>query len=74
MKLQRISDMPRITRSLFCENMDDVLAKVNLDNTGIVIYEENKDDLLLCPASWFNITWKDNIYIPQELKEDSEYE
>ena len=64
MKLDHLPDstkFPRITRQEFCSNMDDILSIISKDNTAYVITEENKDDLILCPASWFEFQIDDQF-------------
>lgn len=52
--LQPIETMKRISREEFAEKLDDLLEIVNKDNVGFVITNEGKDDLVLCPAKWFD--------------------
>ena len=48
------SEFQRITRRDFCENMDSFFERIDKENTAFVITEEDKDDLLICPAHWFD--------------------
>ena len=52
--LQPIETMKRISREELAEKLDDLLEIVNKDNVGFVITNEGKDDLVLCPAKWFD--------------------
>ena len=52
--LQPIETMKRISREELAEKLDDLLEIVNKDNIGFVITNEGKDDLVLCPAKWFD--------------------
>ena len=52
--LQPIETMKRISREELADKLDDLLEIVNKDNVGFVITNEGKDDLVLCPAKWFD--------------------
>ena len=52
--LQPLETMKRISREELAEKLDDLLDIVNKDNVGFVITNEGKDDLVLCPAKWFD--------------------
>ena len=43
--------MERISRQKLAENLDAVLDRVLRENIGLVITDEGKDDLVLCPSS-----------------------
>lgn len=47
-----IDEMERISRAEFCERIDEILDKVDTQDVGIVITDEGKSDLVLCPARW----------------------
>jgi len=59
--LQPTETMERISREVFCGNLDELLDKVNKENIGYVITNEGKDDLVLCPAKWFDICYDDDF-------------
>ena len=52
--LQPLETMKRLSREELAEKLDDLLDIVNKDNVGFVITNEGKDDLVLCPAKWFD--------------------
>ena len=54
-ELQPTDKMPRVSRKELCERFDELLETVSRDSIGIVISDEGKDDLVLCPAEWFDI-------------------
>ena len=53
--LQPLESMERISRQALADDLDTVLERISRENIGLVITEEGKDDLVLCPASWFNL-------------------
>lgn len=53
--------MPHITRKELLENFDEWLDKVEKEEIGVVVTEEGKEDLVLCPAKWFNVTLDDDF-------------
>ncbi len=69
MTLKSTDTMERITRQQLANNFDEILKKVNTENIGYVILDnEGKDGQVLCPAKWFE-TSTDNIpSVMQELK------
>ena len=46
--------MERISRQELADNLDAVLDRVLRENIGLVITDEGKDDLVLCPSSWLD--------------------
>lgn len=52
-ELQPTDKMQRVSRKELCDNFDEWLEIVSRDNIGIVITNEGKDDLVLCPFAWF---------------------
>ena len=59
--LQPVDLMERITRSELCAQFDEILEKVDQENVGVVITDADKDDLVLCPASWFMCIYDDDF-------------
>ena len=59
--LQPIEAMKRVSREEFAEKLDDLLEIVNKENVGFVITNEGKDDLVLCPAKWFDLYYDDDF-------------
>ena len=59
--LQPIEKMKRVSREELAEKLDDLLEIVNKDNVGIVITDGGKDDLVLCPAKWFDFYFDDDF-------------
>ena len=59
--LQPVETMKRVSREELAEKLDDLLETVNKDNVGFVITDEGKDDLVLCPAKWFDVYYDDDF-------------
>jgi len=59
--LKKIDELPHISRTDFCNDMDIVLEKVSKDNIAYVLSEDGKDDLVLCPAAWFDFIYDDDF-------------
>ena len=59
--LQPTDTMERITRADFAANLDAVLNKVTGDDVGIVITEDGKKDLVICPKYWFDYCFNDDF-------------
>ena len=57
--LQSLESMERISRQALAADLDAVLERVSRENIGLVITDEGKDDLVLCPASWFDFDYVD---------------
>lgn len=51
--LKPLDTMERITRQVFWDNLDEYLDRVNKEDIGFVIVDDDgKDDMVLCPADW----------------------
>ena len=59
--LQPIETMQQISREELAEKLDELLDIVAKDNVGFVITDQGKDDLVLCPANWFNIYYDNDF-------------
>lgn len=59
--LQPLESMERISRQVLADDLDTVLERISREDIGLVITEEGKDDLVLCPASWFNLDYVDDF-------------
>ena len=59
--LQSLESMERISRQALAADLDAVLERVSRENIGLVITDEGKDDLVLCPASWFDFDYVDDF-------------
>ena len=59
--LQPLESMERISRQALADDLDTVLERISREDIGLVITEEGKDDLVLCPASWFNLDYVDDF-------------
>ena len=59
--LQPLESMERISRQALADDLDAVLERISRENIGLVITDEGKDDLVLCPASWFNLDYVDDF-------------
>ena len=55
-------NMERITRQYLCDNFDEVLERVDKEDIGFVILdEEGKDGQVLCPARWMDYCFDDDF-------------
>lgn len=54
MTLPKIETLERIDRYHLAEHLDELLERVEKEDIAFVITSEGKDDLVLCPGSWFN--------------------
>lgn len=59
--LQPLDTMERISRQDLGNNLDELLEKINKENVGMVITDEGKDDMVICPAHWFMCTFDDDF-------------
>ena len=59
--LQPVETMKRVPREELGEKLDELLEIVNKDNVGFVITDKGKDDLVLCPAKWFDVYYDDDF-------------
>ena len=59
--IQPIETMQRITREDLAERLDELLETVSKENVGFVITDKGKDDLVLCPANWFNVYYDNDF-------------
>ena len=59
--LQPVETMKRVSREELADKLDDLLETVNKENVGFVITNEGKDDLVLCPAKWFDIFYDNDF-------------
>lgn len=59
--LQPVETMKRVTREELADKLDDLLETVNKENVGFVITDKGKDDLVLCPAKWFDVFYDNDF-------------
>lgn len=59
--LQPVETMKRVSREELADKLDDLLETVNKENVGFVITNEGKDDLVLCPAKWFDVFYDNDF-------------
>lgn len=59
--LQPTDAMDRISKSDFFLCFDAVLDSLDKESKGIIIVNEGKDDIVLCPARWFNFCFDDDF-------------
>ena len=61
-RMKSIETMERITRQRLCDNFDEILDRVDKEDIGFVILnDEGKDGYVLCPARWFQINFSDDL-------------
>ena len=51
---QSTENMEHISRQELEDKLDAVLDRVLRENIGLVITDEGKDDLVICPSSWLD--------------------
>jgi len=69
MTLKSTDTMERITRQQLADNFDEILEKVEKENVGYVILDnEGNDGQVLCPAKWFKTQTDDIPSVMRELK------
>ena len=66
--LQPLESMERISRQALADDLDAVLERISHENIGLVITDEGKDDLVLCPASWFDLDYVDGLFLCHQLR------
>ena len=59
--LQPVETMKRVSREELAGKLDDLLETVNKENVGFVITNEGKEDLVLCPAKWFDVFYDNDF-------------
>lgn len=59
--LQPLDLMERISRTEIGARLDEIIELIDENNVGYVITDEGKDDLVICPASWFMCTFDDDF-------------
>lgn len=73
MTLKSTETMERITRQQLADNFDEILEKVNSEDIGYVILDNNGNDgQVLCPAKWFETETNDIPSVMRELKRRKE--
>lgn len=60
--LMPLDTMERITRQHLCDNFDEVLGRVDKEDIGFVIVnDDGKDGHVLCPARWMEYCFDDDF-------------
>lgn len=60
--LKPLDTMERITRQVLCDDFDNVLDRVDKEDIGFVILDdEGKDGYVLCPARWMDYCFDDDF-------------
>ncbi len=60
--LMPLDTMERISRQHLCDNFDEVLGRVDKEDIGFVILnEEGKDGHVLCPVRWMEYCFDDDF-------------
>lgn len=60
--LQPLDEMKRISRQELADNFDEILDTVEKDSVGFIIKDpDGKNDVILCPADWFNFCFDDDF-------------
>ena len=54
-KMKPVETMERITRQQLDEHLEEILARIDREDIGFVILNENGEDSeVICPAEWLN--------------------
>lgn len=61
MSLPKLETLERIDCDYLVEHLDETLERVDKEDIALVITNEGKDDLVLCPAYWFNPLHEDDF-------------
>lgn len=59
--LQPTEQMDRISRQYVGEHLDEIIERIDKEDIGFVITDENKKDLVICPAKWFSYCFDDDF-------------
>lgn len=60
--LKPLDTMERISRQKLCDDFDNILDRVDKEDTGFVILDdESKDRYVLCPAHWMDYCFDDDF-------------
>ena len=60
--LMPLDAMERISRQTLCDNFDEILDRVDKEDTGFVILnDDGKDRYVLCPARWMQYCFDDDF-------------
>lgn len=59
--IQPVEAMKKISRRELPEKLDEILDIIDRDHVGYVITDEDKHDLVLCPADWFDYCFDDDF-------------
>ena len=60
--LQPLDEMKRISRQELADKFDEILDTVEKDSVGFIIKDpDGKNDVVLCPADWFNFCFDDDF-------------
>lgn len=52
-KLPPLSELERIEQDLFTEQLDEILERIDKQNTAFVITKDGTDQVVICPYRWF---------------------
>lgn len=65
-RLPPLDEMERIEQSLLVEKLDEILERIDKENTGFVITESGLDEMVIIPFRWFAENFLDEV--PEILK------
>lgn len=59
---QPTEEMKRITRQELSDHFDEILEKVEKEDVGFIVEDPvGKNDVILCPAHWYNFCFDDSF-------------
>ena len=65
-RLPPLNEMERIEQSLLVEKLDEILERIDKENTGFVITEGGLDEMVIIPFRWFAENFPDEV--PKNFK------
>ena len=64
--LPPLSELERIDQSVLGEKLDDILDRIDREDTAFVITENGQDKVVICPFRWFADNFPDEV--PESIK------
>lgn len=56
-----IDEMERISRKELGEKLDEILDRIDSEDIGFIITDDDKNDVVLCPAGWLTFQLDDDF-------------
>ena len=65
-RLPPLSELDRIEQCLLGEKLDEILERIDRENTAFVITENGQDKMVICPFRWYAEYFPDEV--PEGIK------